>query len=127
MTGLTMMTRQNHRKPLTLPGRYQIGQERGVEVALRDISPGGCRFDHGGANLVAGSRIKVHIGNAGPFLARVRWVRAGDAGVTFVSRLDQDQYDGFRNCHLTPSPRDDHRDGLADTDSAPGIQPRRYC
>lgn len=119
-----MMTRQNHRKPLTLPGRYYAAKGRGVDVTLSNISPGGCRFEQEGDALARDARILVHIDDAGPFPAYVRWVRANHVGVVFVTSLDEAQFAHFRNCHLAMRRESD---GDLAPDALAQIKPRRYC
>lgn len=124
MAGSVMRTRQNHRKPLTLPGKYYSGKGGAVEVTLGDISRGGCSFEKGRHRLEQGAPIRIYIDNAGPFAARVRWVEGEQAGVTFDPPLEAEQLAHFRNCHVARRPT---REELVNPGTLAASRPRFHC
>ena len=90
MSRLTMQTRQTLRKPISLPGRYFTGLGAPEGVVLSDLSVGGCRFSVGERKLSLGMPVQVYVGESGPHRGRVKWVKNGEAGVTFLAPLSND-------------------------------------
>lgn len=119
-----MRTRQNHRKTITLPGRYFTGLGSPVDVQLTDLSVGGCRFAIGNQKLSLGSPVQIYVGGAGPYRANIKWVENGEAGVTFASPLSDEEFANFRNSHV---PDLDALRRSGDFDDMPDTPPQRFC
>ncbi|MEP5937909.1 MAG: PilZ domain-containing protein [Erythrobacter sp.] len=91
-----MQTRKSNRQEISLPGQYVSGFGTAGDVTLSDLSPGGCRFESGDSQFALGSELKIYVAGSGPYRATVKWVDAGVVGVTFPTRLTEQQFDSLR-------------------------------
>jgi PilZ domain len=57
------------------------------DVALADLSEGGCRIEDARARLRIGEMVRLFIAGTGPHLARVAWRDGGEAGLVFQRSL----------------------------------------
>lgn len=119
-----MQTRQTQRKTLNLPGRYFTGSGVPVDVALTDISVGGCRFKSDSAKLALGTRLQIYIAGSGPHHATIKWVSKGEVGITFTHPLTDEKLDEFKSSHIP-----DLASNIAagDFDPMPAGRPQRFC
>lgn len=119
-----MQTRKIQRKAIRLPGRYVAGRSRPMDVAVTDVSLGGCRFEARNSRLTLGSRLQIVIAQTGPHHAIVKWANEREVGVTFDKQLTKQQFDAFKNSHVP--------DVFADADE-PAFEPEtetrphRFC
>lgn len=66
-----METRQSSRTEIELPGRFFTGLAEAIDVQLKDVSEGGCRFATGEHALTIGSHVQIFIAGTGPYHANV--------------------------------------------------------
>lgn len=84
-----MQTRNGTRHSVTLAGRYWIGRSPAREVAVRDLSPRGCKLVERFSALNVGTLITLEIGSHPPIRGTVRWQhRGGVVGVQFQQAID---------------------------------------
>ena len=119
-----MRTRKNQRKTISLPGRYFTGLGEPVDVVLKDLSTGGCSFAVEAGNLTLGSRLQIHVGSSGPHHARVKWMKGGEAGVTFDKPIDADLFDRFQTSHVPDSLQATISGEFDDMEPS---RPQRFC
>ncbi|BDI60046.1 PilZ domain-containing protein [Qipengyuania nanhaisediminis] len=118
-----MRTRSNTRKPITIPGRYFTGLGTPEDVAIADLSPGGCRFASRARRIAPGSPIQIFIGAAGPYQAVVKWVEAGEIGAAFSHPLGDDEFRQFQSTHVPDRASEVITGEFVDTRS----MPQRLC
>jgi hypothetical protein len=122
-----MQTRQKARRKINVPGRYFTGVGAPVDVVLRDISEGGCRFPVEAAHLAIGAPVQIFVGTSGPHRAAVRWVSGGEVGIKFAAPLPAHTIAQFQNSHI-PDPSDPAATGgFAPMSPDPQGTPRRFC
>lgn len=121
---LTMRTRKTPRKALNVPGRYFTGLGDPVDVTLSDLSEGGCRFPIGNQKLNVGAPMQIYVASTGPHRASVRWIDDGQAGVTFASPLETEQFEKFRVSHVPDGSIDDKP---GEFEIVPDALPQRFC
>lgn len=125
-----MQTRQKSRRNINVPGRYFTGSGEPVDVVLRDISEGGCRFPVGAAQLRVGSAIQIFVGGFGPYRGKVRWIEDGEAGINFDRPLTADTVEQFKNSHVHSAAQAASSGEFAPMSTAAPTQPgapRRFC
>lgn len=122
-----MQTRKKTRRNINLPGRYFTGTGQPVDVVLRDVSEGGCRFPLGSLDLATGSPIQIFIGALGPYRGTVRWIGNGEVGVNFTTPLSAEVVARFQSSHI-PDPSGEQPTGtFAPMSPGEGGPPRRFC
>lgn len=119
-----MRTRQTLRKNITLPGRYFTGLGTPEDVTLSDLSVGGCRFALGERGLKLGAPVQIYVGKTGPHHASVKWVKDGEAGVTFTKPLSDDLFTSFQASHIPDAANGNVMDEFEDMT---GAKPQRFC
>ena len=119
-----MQTRQTQRKTITLAGRYFTGAGEPVDVLIRDLSTGGCRFDATGPKLMQHTRLQIFLEGSGPHYAMVKWAADGEVGITFVTPLSEELFARFQNSHVAVPGKDR---ASAAFDAMPKSAPRRFC
>ncbi|MBU1253747.1 MAG: PilZ domain-containing protein [Alphaproteobacteria bacterium] len=75
--------RKSPRKIISVPGRIRTGQCIAHNVAITDLSEGGCCAIDRGASLKEGATVTIRVGRLDPIEATVRWARAGEIGLEF--------------------------------------------
>ena len=121
-----MQTRQTQRKTITLAGRYFSGAGEPVDVLIRDLSIGGCRFDATGPHLVQNTRLQIFLEGSGPHYAMVKWAADGEVGITFITPLSEELFARFQNSHVALHDKERTRTS-SDFDPMPQSLPRRFC
>ncbi len=119
-----MQARKEERKTISIPGRYFTGLGAPVDVQLKNLSEKGCCLAEVSGNLPIGSRLQIHVGSSGPHHAHVKWSKNGDVGVTFVTPLDPDKFQGFQASHV-PDMTQDMVSG--DFEKMEPGRPQRFC
>lgn len=119
-----MRTRQANRKLISLPGRFSTGLGEPQDVILRDLSCGGCRFEHGAQKVAPGAPMQIYVGQTGPHRAIVRWVQGGEVGLGFEKPLSEQQFRSFQSTHIP-----DSADVAANAafDEIGEMTPQRFC
>jgi hypothetical protein len=82
MTSKTFIQRDD-RRPVAMHG-FALGPDRDSDVALSDMSYGGCRI-HSADSFSEGEIVELRIIKVGATSAEVRWADEGRAGVKFLS------------------------------------------
>lgn len=95
-----MQTRQTPRKTVSIPGRYFTGTGVPVDVTVREISVGGCRFESNSPHLTTGVRVQIEIAGTGPHHGTIKWVENGEIGVTFARKLADADLAAFQSSHI---------------------------
>ena len=111
-----MQTRKSNRQAISLPGQYISGFGTAGDVTLSDLSPGGCRFESDESQFAVGSALKIYVAGSGPYRATVKWVDAGMVGVTFATRLSEQQFDSLQN----------QSDGAEHLSEKAAVRPHRF-
>jgi len=84
-------------------------------IALADLSEGGCRIEDARGQLRLGEMVRLFIAGTGPHMARVAWRDGGEVGLVFlrmlsarvVGRFAEADWDGARAAYdddLTRAP-----------------------
>ncbi|WP_298335390.1 PilZ domain-containing protein [uncultured Erythrobacter sp.] len=119
-----MRTRQINRKLITLHGRYSTGLGEPQDVTLRDLSPGGCRFELSSKKMAPGAPLQIFVGSTGPHRAVVKWIKDGEAGVNFLQPLSEAQFNSFQTSHIPNAPLASSSDAF---DDVKDMTPQRFC
>ncbi len=82
MTSKTFIQR-DERRPVTMHG-FALGSERDSDVAVSDMSYGGCRI-HSADAFSEGEIVELRIIKVGVASAEIRWADDGRAGAKFLS------------------------------------------
>lgn len=82
-----MRTRKSPRLPTTATGACRSAHGMLWDVALVDLSAGGCRIDDARGRLRIGEMVRLFIAGTGPHLARVAWRDGGEVGLVFQRNL----------------------------------------
>jgi hypothetical protein len=77
------------------------------DIALADLSEGGCRIEDARGRLRVGEMVRLFIAGTGPHMARVAWRDGGEAGLVFQRNLSarvvrhfaEADWDGARAAH----------------------------
>ena len=99
----TMKTRQKPRPAIAANGQCRVASGMQWDVALADLSEGGCRIADPRGVLRKGAMVELFIAGNGPHRAHVRWVEKGEAGVAFVRMLDGALLDCLHNGTAPPT------------------------
>jgi len=91
-----MRTRQKPRKAITASGQCRTAGGVQWDVALADLSEGGCRIADPSGLLRKGVVVELFIAGNGPHRAHVRWAEQGEAGVAFDRMLSEPMLDCLR-------------------------------
>lgn len=82
MTSKTFIQREE-RRPVTMRG-FALGPGRDSDVALTDMSYGGCQI-HSADAFNEGEVVELRIIKVGATSAEIRWAEDGRAGVQFLN------------------------------------------
>lgn len=82
-----MRTRKTVRMPISATGACRSAHGMMWDVALEDLSEGGCRIADPRGRLRTGEMVRLFIAGTGPHMARVAWQDAGEAGLVFQRSL----------------------------------------
>lgn len=77
------------------------------DVALTDLSEGGCRIEDARGRLRIGETVRLFIAGTGPHIASVAWCEGASTGLVFqralsarvVSRFAANDWDGAHAAH----------------------------
>lgn len=75
--------RKTPRKVISVPGKIRTGRCVAHNVAITDLSEGGCCAIEWGSALTVGSTVTIRVGRLDPIDATVRWAKAGEIGLEF--------------------------------------------
>ncbi|MEP5172048.1 MAG: PilZ domain-containing protein [Erythrobacter sp.] len=84
-----MKARTTTRVPIDATGSYRTSRGMQWEIALSDLSEGGCRISDPRARLDLGQWVRLFIAGTGPHIAEVAWRRGEDVGLAFSRRLPE--------------------------------------
>lgn len=82
-----MDLRREQRYSICVAGRYRSGTGRRYDVAIANLSEYGCHFEDFGGRGAPGDTISLRIGEIGPIMARVKWMKQLKVGVEFDAPL----------------------------------------
>jgi PilZ domain len=100
-------TRKSPRLPTTATGACRSAHGMLWDIALANLSEGGCRIEDARGRLRLGEMVRLFIAGTGPHLARVAWRDGADAGLVFqrtlsarvVSHFAEADWDGARDAY----------------------------
>lgn len=78
-----MQTRKMDRNRVSIAGQCRTIRGQLIAIDLRDLTPGGCRFDDPAHALFPNAPVSLMIGGNGPYPARLRWREGHQVGVAF--------------------------------------------
>lgn len=82
-----MKTRKTARLPTTATGACRSAHGMLWDIALADLSEGGCRIEDTRGRLRIGEMVRLFIAGTGPHMARVAWRDGAEAGLVFQRAL----------------------------------------
>lgn len=82
-----MQTRKIDRKQVSIPGQCRTMRGQLIDIQLRDLTHGGCRFDDPAHALLPNAPVSLMIAGSGPYAARLRWREGQEVGVAFDRAL----------------------------------------
>ncbi|AKM10210.1 PilZ domain-containing protein [Croceicoccus naphthovorans] len=89
-----MDSRLAERISVSARGSFRRGVGLAQTVTFADLTREGCRLIDIPRSLSRGERISLRIGNVGPIVAQVCWLRLGrEAGLAFEQPLSEQVYD----------------------------------
>lgn len=80
-------TRSSERVATRASGSCKTGNGFNLDIALRDLSSGGCRIDDPRGAMGLGSFVSIIIAGTGPHKAEVAWRQGDRVGVEFLRPL----------------------------------------
>ena len=81
--------RAGPRANVIIPGKCQVGDRLVEEVLVTDLSAMGCRLRGNSIGVTKTEPVQLWLGDAGPFAARLKWVKKGSIGLAFEAALDE--------------------------------------
>lgn len=88
--------RKSPRKVISVPDKIRTGRCVAHNVAITDLSEGGCCAIDRGASLPEGTAVTIRVGRLDPIDATVRWARAGEIGLEFQRPIYGPVFDHIR-------------------------------
>lgn len=82
-----MRTRRHSRIPTVATGSCRTSRGMQWDVALADLSEGGCRLDDPRGQLRLGEFVRLYIAGTGPHMAEVAWRQGARVGIEFSRPL----------------------------------------
>ena len=82
-----MRTRGSLRIPTEATGSCRTSRGMQWDIALADLSEGGCRLDDPRGRLRLGEFVRLYIAGTGPHMAEVAWRQGDRVGIEFVRAL----------------------------------------
>ncbi|MBU2341904.1 MAG: PilZ domain-containing protein [Alphaproteobacteria bacterium] len=79
-----------------MPGKIRTGRCIAHNVAITDLSEGGCCAIDRGACLEEGTSVTIRVGRLDPIEATVRWAGAGEIGLEFQRPIYGPVFDHIR-------------------------------
>lgn len=79
--------REKPRKIISVSGKVRTGRGVPLNVAVIDLSEGGCRVIVSSSWIKEGANVSIRIGKLDPLYATVRWVKDGQLGLEFQTPL----------------------------------------
>lgn len=96
MMDSTVGRRRSPRKIISVPGRIRTGRCVAHNVAITDLSEGGCCAIDRGASLKEGTNVTIRVGRLDPIEATVRWTTADGIGLEFQRPIYGPVFDHIR-------------------------------
>ena len=104
-----MQTRQQPRRPIDASGHCRSAHGMQWEVALFDLSEGGCRIADPHGRLRRSETVKLFIAGTGPHRAQIQWREGEEVGIQFDRPLQPNLLDQIHSGRMAaPS----HHEGL---------------
>lgn len=82
-----MKARRSARLPTTATGSCRSARGMQWDIALADLSHGGCRIEDAHGRLRLGEFVRLYIAGTGPHMAEVAWRQGTRIGVEFARPL----------------------------------------
>ena len=82
-----MRTRRSARIPTIATGSCRTARGMQWDIALADLSEGGCRIEDPRGQLRLGEFVRLYIAGTGPHMAEVAWRQGSRVGLEFVRSL----------------------------------------
>lgn len=84
-----MRIRGSERIPTEATGSCRSSRGMQWDIALADLSNGGCRIDDPRGRLRLGEYVRLYIAGTGPHMAEVAWRQSERVGLEFVRPLPE--------------------------------------
>ena len=88
--------RTTPRKYFSVPGKIRNGRCVAHNVAVTDLSEGGCCVIERSSSLEVGSNVSIRVGRLDPIEATVRWAKGGELGLEFQRPIYGPVFDHIR-------------------------------
>jgi len=92
------------REPVVIAGSCQIGERTVEEVLVTDLSARGCRLRGNSIGVTKTEPVQLWLGEAGPFAAKLKWVKRGSLGLGFETALDEAFLEQLLSAPAAPVP-----------------------
>ena len=101
--------RKSPRKNISVPGKIRTGQCVAHNVAITDLSEGGCCAIDRGNSLREGASVSIRVGRLDPIDATVRWAKAGEIGLEFQRPIYGPVFEHIRDILANSDEKPDRR------------------
>jgi hypothetical protein len=81
-------TERAAREAVAIEGTCRIGERAAEDVLVTDLGLSGCCLRGTWLGVTKSEPLTLHIADAGPLAARLKWARRGSLGVAFDEPLD---------------------------------------
>lgn len=88
---------------VNITGRCRAGDRETQDVLVTDLAADGCRLLGLSAGVTKSDPLELWLGEAGPFAARLKWVKRGLIEVEFASPLDIGLLESLANAAPAPN------------------------
>jgi hypothetical protein len=98
------MLRAAPREPVVIPGQCQVGDRPVEDVLFTDLSARGCRLRGNSIGVTKAEPVQLWLADAGPFAAKLKWIKKGSIGLAFETPLDADVLQPLLDAPAVPAP-----------------------
>lgn len=123
-----MKMRASDRDAINARGHFAGVRSFGSAIAISDLTPDGCRISDRSGFLDRKSWLDLMIEGQGPFRARIRWRKNGEAGVSFDPEITEELFAEIRDCaHSEGRPQQAEAARRIPVERPAATLPRRFC
>jgi len=94
--------RTGPRDPVVITGTYQVGERPAEDVLVTNLSAEGCKLQGDSVGVTKSEPMRLWLGEFGPLVARLKWLKRGSVGLAFDTPLDEAVV--RRLCEAAPAP-----------------------
>jgi hypothetical protein len=96
--------RTGSRESVVIPGTCQVGERPAEAVLVTDLSARGCRLRGDSVGVTKSEQVQLWFGDAGPFIAKLKWVKKGSLGLAFDASLEESFLEELLANRRAPAP-----------------------